>query len=137
MNPILKKMQIKEPQITSVINHPEEFTETLEDLRRYTKVELAPVSTSIYDCIIVFVKSENDIASHCAFIQNQLAENGLLWFVYPKKTSKKYKVEINRDYGWSSIQECGYEGVRQVAIDEDWSALRFRHVDYISVKKKK
>ncbi len=25
----------------------------------------------------------------------------------------------------------GFEGVRQVAIDEDWSALRFRRVEYI------
>ena len=29
------------------------------------------------------------------------------------------------------LGEAGFEGVRQVAIDEDGSAIRFRHVDYI------
>jgi len=27
--------------------------------------------------------------------------------------------------------ELGFEGVRQVAIDADWSALRFRRVEFI------
>jgi hypothetical protein len=30
-----------------------------------------------------------------------------------------------------STSELGFEGVRQVAIDEDWSALRFRRAEYI------
>lgn len=135
MNPILKKMQIKNPETTIVMNHPVEFNPILEDLRNLTKVELEIDSSKTYNCIILFVKSERDIANHSGLIVNQLSEDGLLWFIYPKKTSKKYKVEINRDSGWSSIQEIGFQGVRQVAIDEDWSALRFRHSNFISSKK--
>jgi hypothetical protein len=56
---------------------------------------------------------------------------------YPKGTSKKYKCEFNRDTGWSALGEFGLEGVRQVAIDEDWSALRFRKVDYIKSMQRK
>jgi len=29
------------------------------------------------------------------------------------------------------IRNAGFDSVRQVAIDEDWSALRFRRVEYI------
>ncbi len=29
------------------------------------------------------------------------------------------------------LGKLGFEGVRQVAIDEDWSALRFRRVEFI------
>jgi hypothetical protein len=29
------------------------------------------------------------------------------------------------------LGDAGFEPVRQVAIDEDWSALRFRRVEYI------
>jgi hypothetical protein len=39
--------------------------------------------------------------------------------------------DFNRDTGWASLGAAGFEGVRMVAIDEDWSALRFRRVEFI------
>jgi hypothetical protein len=39
--------------------------------------------------------------------------------------------EFNRDTGWAALGAAGFEGVRMVAIDEDWSALRFRRVEFI------
>jgi hypothetical protein len=57
--------------------------------------------------------------------------DAILWFAYPKGTSKKYRCDFNRDTGWAKLGKAGFEPVRQVAIDEDWSALRFRRVDYI------
>jgi hypothetical protein len=50
-----------------------------------------------------------------------------------KKTSKKYKSEINRDDGWQVLGQFGFEPVRMVAIDEDWTAIRFRQAEYIKV----
>jgi hypothetical protein len=57
--------------------------------------------------------------------------DALLWFAYPKGTSKNYQCDFNRDTGWSVIRDAGFDTVRQVAIDDDWSALRFRRVEYI------
>jgi hypothetical protein len=54
-----------------------------------------------------------------------------LWFAYPKKTSKKYDVNIHRDKGWEALEQLGFKGVRQVAIDQDWSALRFRRQKFV------
>jgi hypothetical protein len=50
---------------------------------------------------------------------------------YPKGTSKRYTCDFNRDSGWEVIRNAGFDSVRQIAIDEDWSALRFRRVEYI------
>jgi hypothetical protein len=50
---------------------------------------------------------------------------------YPKGTSKCYTCDFNRDSGWDVIRNAGFDSVRQIAIDEDWSALRFRRVEYI------
>ena len=44
---------------------------------------------------------------------------------YPKVSSKKYTTDYNRDSGWNLLGEWGMEPVRQVAIDQDWSALAF------------
>jgi hypothetical protein len=60
-----------------------------------------------------------------------MSPDAVLWFAYPKKSSKRYKSDISRDEGWAPLGELGFEGVRQVAIDEDWSALRFRQAGYI------
>jgi hypothetical protein len=57
--------------------------------------------------------------------------DAVIWFAYPKGTSKRYTCEFNRDTGWSVIRGLGFESVRQVAIDEDWSALRFRRQKYV------
>ena len=48
-----------------------------------------------------------------------------------KGSSKRYTCDFNRDTGWHVLGEAGFEPVRQVAIDEDWSALRFRRVEFI------
>ncbi|MEL6635310.1 MAG: hypothetical protein AAFW73_19430 [Bacteroidota bacterium] len=50
---------------------------------------------------------------------------------YPKGSSKNYTCDFNRDTGWQVLGNLGWEGVRMVAIDTDWSALRFRRVEYI------
>lgn len=46
-------------------------------------------------------------------------------------TSKNYKCDFNRDSGWTSLGKYNLEPVRQVAIDDDFSALRFRKVEFI------
>jgi hypothetical protein len=59
-----------------------------------------------------------------------------LWMVYPKGSSKRYRCEFNRDTGWAALGEAGYEPVRMVAVDEDWSALRFRKAEFIRAMKR-
>ena len=44
---------------------------------------------------------------------------------------QKYKSQINRDHGWNVLGQEGFEPVRMVAIDEDWSAVRFRRAAFI------
>jgi hypothetical protein len=63
--------------------------------------------------------------------------DAVIWFAYPKGTSKRYKSEINRDTGWKALRAAGFEGVRMVAIDEDWSAVRFRRAEFIKARASK
>lgn len=62
--------------------------------------------------------------------------DGVLWFAYPKGTSKRYKCDFNRDNGWEILGQYGFEPVRMIAIDEYWSALRFRRAEYIKTMKR-
>ena len=60
----------------------------------------------------------------------------MVWFAYPKGTSKRYTSTINRDSGWKAMGAAGFEPVRMVAIDEDWSAVRFRRADFIKTMRR-
>ncbi|GIP26040.1 hypothetical protein J23TS9_11700 [Paenibacillus sp. J23TS9] len=66
----------------------------------------------------------------------RLAEDAVFWITYPKQTSK-VKTDINRDSLWKLVESMApYRPVSNVAVDEKWSALRFRHVDLVQSKKK-
>jgi hypothetical protein len=84
-----------------------------------------------YDFIMIFVKSVSEIESLSPIILHNLMADGVLWFCYPRKTSKKYSSDIDRDHGWKALKDSGLYGIRMVALDEDWSAMRFRNVKYI------
>lgn len=49
-----------------------------------------------------------------------------LWISYPKK-SGRITTDITRDAGWGPVLDAGFDPVSQFAVDDDWSALRFRH----------
>jgi hypothetical protein len=50
---------------------------------------------------------------------------------YPKGSSKRYRCDFNRDTGWAALGDVGFEGVRLISIDDDWSAMRFRRLEYV------
>ena len=80
---------------------------------------------------LAFVKTKQEVEVASEKLVQAAEGDAQLWMVYPKGSSKKYKCEFNRDTGWKALGEAGYEPVRQVAIDEDWSALRFRKAEFI------
>ena len=49
----------------------------------------------------------------------------------PKGNFKRLKCAINMYTGWTPLGNAGFESVRMVAIDEDWSAKRYRRVEFI------
>jgi hypothetical protein len=54
--------------------------------------------------------------------KDQLARPSTLWVAYPKGN----RVDINRDTLWPILGDYGLRPIGQVALDEVWSALRFR-----------
>jgi hypothetical protein len=60
------------------------------------------------------------------------ARGGRLWLAYPKK-SGAIRTDLSRDKGWAPLAARDLLPVTQVALDETWSALRFRYRDEIRV----
>jgi len=84
-----------------------------------------------YDFMIIFVRSVSEVNQVASLALHNLTADGILWFCYPKKSSRICSNGLERDHGWQKLNDLGFYGVRMVAIDEDWSAMRFRNIKYI------
>jgi hypothetical protein len=93
-------------------------------------------SESPIEFLLVFVTSKIEINKYTEKLASLLEGDAILWFAYPKRSSKKYDSDITRDDGWQILGKLGFEGVRMVAIDDDWSALRLRKAEYIKTMKR-
>jgi hypothetical protein len=131
MNPIFKKLNYKNQSEVFVLNSPKAFNSDLKVISEFTHVRTSLLGVKNIEFILIFVKKKVEIDSAILKISTLLNDDAILWFAYPKGTLKKYKCDFNRDTGWEKLGEFSYEGVRMVAIDEDWSALRFRKAQNI------
>lgn len=123
-----KKLQFKEPERYFSNAAPKEL---VEHLRFLTENPVAENGLRDLDFILIFVREQDDLDDWLDKLGPNLRGDGHFWFAYPKKSSKNYSSEITRDSGWAKIGEYRMEPVRQIALNEDWSALRFRKLAFI------
>jgi hypothetical protein len=131
MDAIFKKMNFKASTSVVVINAPQSFESNIETMENFTIFHRDFSLVESTDFIIAFCTMQHEVDAVAIEAAAKLVGDGLLWFAYPKGSSKKFSCDFNRDTGWSVLGEKGFEPVRVVAIDEDWSALRFRRVEFI------
>jgi hypothetical protein len=131
MTSLLKKLQWDGMGPMWLVAAPAELVRLLRDGDvQFTTV---PTATSL---VLAFAQSKAEVTAHAREICPQWATDKPLWIAYPKQTSKRYRADFNRDTGFDVLGDMGFEGVRQIAIDEDWSALRFRRVEFIASLKR-
>ncbi|MBI1773615.1 MAG: hypothetical protein HYR68_14960 [Burkholderiales bacterium] len=136
MSAIFTKLNLKDQSEILVLHAPASFEPEITAL---TGVKVLKKLSGVKKLrfALVFVSKQQELDEVSMALSKLVEGDALLWFAYPKGTSKKYKCEFNRDTGWDVIKGAGFDTVRMVAIDEDWSALRFRHSDFIKNSSKK
>jgi hypothetical protein len=110
---LVKKLNLKPGMKTRVVGKPAE-------------VDLAGVAggSAKAEAVIVFVKTLAEVASRAGPAVDAAKEDRIAWLAYPK--AGKLDTDLNRDILWRHMLGKGIQGVRQVALDEVWSAMRFR-----------
>ena len=131
MTPLLKKLNFKGQEQLLVLNSPGSFFGEIKEMKSVATVVTDLEEIQCIEFLIAFVTNKKEIENLVRSIDRKLIGDVILWICYPKASSKKYSCDFNRDTGFEILGEFDFEGVRQVAIDEDWSAMRFRKVHYI------
>ncbi len=131
MTPLFKKLNFKDHKSILVLNSPASLQDELAEMTKKTTIFHVIDDAKEIVFALVFVTTQTAIEQAINYLYKKLKGDAILWMCYPKGTSKKFKCDFNRDTGWASLGKLNLEPVRMVAIDEDWSALRFRKVEYI------
>lgn len=123
MNVIAKKLQIKPATRWLFYNAPDNYLAILEPLPEGTKASFNPDGD--FDGVQLFVLNSSDLASSLKTIMPILRPDTVFWISYPKKSSG-IKSDLEMMSSWDEVSKYGYRGVAAAAVNDTWTALRFR-----------
>lgn len=107
------KLQLRPGQPIRLVNAPPGL---LLDLAATDEPDAGP--------ILLFVRSGAELAEHAPVAAAAVQAGRPAWIAYPK--AGQLGTDLNRDRVWKPLLEQGIRPIRQVSIDETWTALRFR-----------
>jgi hypothetical protein len=118
-----QKLQLKSGQSVVILNPPPGYQDKLmAELKDNVLFTEDRVNA---EAVILFVNSLAEAKDLAPNAIRAVKPDGLLWIAYPKGSSK-VKTDVNRDSLWQAVKPTGWRAVRQVALDEVWSVMRFR-----------
>jgi hypothetical protein len=74
------------------------------------------------DVAVVFADDAAGLRRILTKQRAHLLKPSVFWIAYPKAN----RTDVNRDSLWPILSEYGMRPITQVAVDDTWSALRFR-----------
>jgi hypothetical protein len=110
---VAKKLQIKEGSKVAVVNPPAGVT-----------LDVDVGSGGGTEAVLVFAKNAAELEQHAEPAVEAARADRLSWIAYPK--AGQLGTDLNRDVLWKLLDGKGIRPVRQISIDDTWSAMRFR-----------
>ncbi len=131
LSPMAKKLRFVFEHHVAILNAPDGYLARLKPGPADIETALRPGAT--YDAVLLFVKDTDELRRLGPAAIQAARPNGLLWITYPKggKTIGATDLPatpswVQRDVLGEITSETGYKPVSFVAIDETWTALRFK-----------
>jgi len=125
---LIKKLRVPPSGKIAVIEAPEGFLARIGQAEE--KLYKPGSESGSCDYVQLFAENVAVLEKHAPEALQAVKKDGMLWICYPKGTSK-IKTDLNRDKGWTSVNEAGWEGIALVSIDDTWSAMRFRPTEAV------
>jgi hypothetical protein len=128
-SPLAAKLQIRPESRLLVVNAPEGYLDRLQPLPK--GVELVEGEQDAVDAVHLFARDSAELDRAAPAALRAVKPDGLVWISYPKRASG-VETDLTRDVGWETVKGQGLRPVRQISVDDTWSALRFRPADQVS-----
>jgi hypothetical protein len=111
MPTLAAKLQLRPGQTIAVVHRPDECDLDLPE-------------SAAGEAVLAFVGESAELDEVAATALAAAARDEVAWIAYPK--AGLLGTDLSRDQLADLVRARGLRPVRQVAIDETWSALRFR-----------
>jgi len=122
MNPVLKKLHIGSKNPVLIMNAPDDFIETVNELN----IEIHQEIEDYYNYVQVFAQDTEEAEELFPDALSALETGGYFWFCFPKETSSDYETDLDKEALNDLIETYDLEGVTQVPIDDNWMAIRLK-----------
>jgi predicted SnoaL-like aldol condensation-catalyzing enzyme len=119
----VKKLGLKPGMRALVIAAPSGYLKSLVPLPE--GVIISEATGGAHEFVQFFATRKSDIEKSSTKLLRTAVPGALVWITYPKKTSG-VESDLSREAVWAAMEGTGWRPVSQIAIDEVWSALRFR-----------
>ena len=127
---VFAKLNLKDQREIFILNAPDSFEREVAKLGDVV-VRRKVTASSRVAFGLAFVTSQQELDAAAKALAPAAEGDAVIWLAYPKSTSKKYTSTLRRESGSDGFAKAGFESVRMIAIDEDWSAKRLRRAQYI------
>jgi hypothetical protein len=132
MTSTVKKLGLKPGMRALVLGAPSGYTNSLAPLPDQVKVSQSLGST--HEFVQFFATKKSDLKKSAKKLLQSTTPGAIVWITYPKKTSGMDS-DLSREAVWAAMEGTGWRPVSQIAIDEVWSALRFRPIEDVKSRK--
>lgn len=133
ISPLAKKLRLLAEHRVAVLNAPDAYLALLTPGPKDISTQLQPNQS--FDGVLLFVKDADELRRMGPSAIQAARSNGLLWIAYPKGGSSVGTADlpatpwwVQRDVLGEITSVTGYKPVAFVAVDEVWTALRFKKV---------
>lgn len=128
MATLKQKLQIKPGRRLAVLHSPPGMLEKIS--AELEGCSVLPAAEGKMDAVLAFITILSDAPARFSEALGALVPGGLLWMAYAKGGSG-IKTDVNRDRLFAAIKAGGWLGIRMVALDDTWSAMRFRPAELV------
>jgi hypothetical protein len=122
-NPVARKLGMNPGMRALIIAPPPGYLKLLAPLP--DGLTVSSRADGMYPFVQVFATRLSEISRFAQRLSKHAAPNALVWISYPKKTSRTGG-DLSRDLIREAMSGTGWRAVSIIAVDEVWSALRFR-----------
>lgn len=124
---LLEKLQLKDEKNLLIQGLPSSIEKQFIKLN-FSKGVTPLLKKRKIDFALVFAVNQKQLAAILYEVIPALQEDAKFWIAYPKLTSK-IASDLSRDKNWDFVSDYGFETVRLIALDNVWSAGRFKKPD--------
>jgi len=132
MTLIVKKLGLKPGIRALVLGAPSGYMRSIAPLPE--GVVVSENVNGTHGFVQLFATKKREIEKSKKKLLESADPGALVWITYPKKTSG-VESDLSREAVWAAMEGTGWRPVSQIAIDEVWSALRFRPTQDVKSRK--